>query len=283
MWYLIGEISVYLVTGMLIGGVTGCLFRRGSCRRDLDQLHMYWTGRARALDHERARMRDEAERAHQRAVELDGTLQEKLAALQRLAVDLRKAERRVRELEAEAGEVDRKLEISAAQPAQLEAKIAELRSQLAEREGYIRQLEPLGDRLDTASRRIVELEREHEATLGEMRRLQQDHDRTNRIIAELQLELAGSANGKTHTNGQEPATYGHSGGGEFKDDLKQIRGIGPVLEQALNRIGVYTFEQIATWTPAEIERVSDQLEGAQGRIHRDRWVVQARQLTRQHV
>jgi branched-chain amino acid transport system ATP-binding protein len=40
-----------------------------------------------------------------------------------------------------------------------------------------------------------------------------------------------------------------------KDDLKKIKGIGPVNENKLNRKGVKTFEQIAAWKKADIVEV----------------------------
>ena len=62
------------------------------------------------------------------------------------------------------------------------------------------------------------------------------------------------------------------------DDLKRIRGVGPKLEEMLNRLGVYHFDQIATWSPSEVAWVDGHLEGFRGRVSRDDWVVQARDL-----
>lgn len=61
------------------------------------------------------------------------------------------------------------------------------------------------------------------------------------------------------------------------DDLKAISGIGPKLEQVLNAMGIWTYEQIAGWTRGEVEWVDDQL-GFAGRIARDDWVAQAKKL-----
>ena len=38
-----------------------------------------------------------------------------------------------------------------------------------------------------------------------------------------------------------------------KDDLKKIKGIGPVIEKQLNGEGIYTFEQLANLTLDEFE------------------------------
>ena len=60
-------------------------------------------------------------------------------------------------------------------------------------------------------------------------------------------------------------------------DLKRVRGIGVLIEKKLNSMGVTRYEQIAEWTVAEIERVSQALD-FKGRIERENWVEQARIL-----
>lgn len=62
------------------------------------------------------------------------------------------------------------------------------------------------------------------------------------------------------------------------DDLKQIRGVGPSLEKALNDMGVWHFAQIAAWSPAEVAWVDANLVKFKGRIARDNWVEQAKLL-----
>ena len=61
------------------------------------------------------------------------------------------------------------------------------------------------------------------------------------------------------------------------DDLKAISGIGPKLETVLNGLGVWTYEQIAGWSEAEIAWVDDYL-AFKGRIGRDDWLGQAKAL-----
>ncbi len=61
------------------------------------------------------------------------------------------------------------------------------------------------------------------------------------------------------------------------DDLTQINGIGPVIVEKLGRIGITSFEQIANFTDADIERIEDELE-FKGRIERDDWVGQAQKF-----
>ena len=60
-------------------------------------------------------------------------------------------------------------------------------------------------------------------------------------------------------------------------DLKAISGIGPKLEKVLNGLGIWTYAQIAAWTPEEIAWVDDYLS-FRGRIARDDWIGQAAAL-----
>ena len=62
------------------------------------------------------------------------------------------------------------------------------------------------------------------------------------------------------------------------DDLKWIKGVGPKLETMLNNMGVYHFDQIATWGADEVAWADRNLEGFKGRVSRDNWVDQAKQL-----
>ena len=56
--------------------------------------------------------------------------------------------------------------------------------------------------------------------------------------------------------------------------------MGKVLEGLLNRLGVWYFWQIASWSTKEIEHVDRHLEAFKGRINRDSWVTQAQRLAK---
>ncbi|HKL62373.1 MAG TPA: hypothetical protein VJ883_03335 [Woeseiaceae bacterium] len=63
-----------------------------------------------------------------------------------------------------------------------------------------------------------------------------------------------------------------------RDDLKRIRGIGPVLERLLNDLGIHRLAQIAEFGPDDVERVQAALKDFPDRVERDHWVEQARRL-----
>jgi predicted flap endonuclease-1-like 5' DNA nuclease len=66
---------------------------------------------------------------------------------------------------------------------------------------------------------------------------------------------------------------------EEEDDLKMISGIGPFIEEQLHTLDIYTFEQISKFTKEDIEAVTEAIEFFPGRIERDEWVAQARELS----
>lgn len=63
------------------------------------------------------------------------------------------------------------------------------------------------------------------------------------------------------------------------DDLKLISGVGPKLEQTLNKLGFWHYGQIGKWTKRDIVIVDDELS-FKGRIERDDWVKQAKALAK---
>jgi len=65
-----------------------------------------------------------------------------------------------------------------------------------------------------------------------------------------------------------------------KEDLKQIRGIGPFIEKKLHSIGVYTILQIAKFTKDDVERATKLIKYFPGRIERDNWIFQAKEIVR---
>ncbi|MCB1472059.1 MAG: 50S ribosomal protein L21 [Rhodobiaceae bacterium] len=64
-----------------------------------------------------------------------------------------------------------------------------------------------------------------------------------------------------------------AGGG----DIELIAGVGPAIKKKLVAAGVTSWEQIAGWSAADIERFDAELN-LRGRIEREEWVEQAREL-----
>jgi large subunit ribosomal protein L21 len=63
------------------------------------------------------------------------------------------------------------------------------------------------------------------------------------------------------------------------DDLKKLSGVGPALEKKLHAAGVTSLAQIAGWTDADVAEIDEKLS-FKGRIEREGWIDQAKELTK---
>lgn len=88
--------------------------------------------------------------------------------------------------------------------------------------------------------------------------------------AKAEPEKAAAPEGKP-----EMLTAARAGG---PDDLKLLKGVGPKLESELHKVGVFHFDQVASWGPKEVEWMDENLQGVRGRVSRNGWVEQARIL-----
>ncbi len=75
------------------------------------------------------------------------------------------------------------------------------------------------------------------------------------------------------------ATLGVASASE-SDDLQMIKGVGPFIAEKLNALGIFTFEQIGNMTAEIEEQVNVAIEFFPGRVKRDDWADQAKQLSK---
>ena len=85
------------------------------------------------------------------------------------------------------------------------------------------------------------------------------------------------AKGADATPGRKPELLKKARAGGA-DDLKRISGVGPKLQTLLNGLGVFHFDQIASWGAEEIDWIDAHMDGFRGRARRDDWVKQAAEL-----
>ena len=64
------------------------------------------------------------------------------------------------------------------------------------------------------------------------------------------------------------------------DDLQKIKGIGPFIAEKLNALGIYRFSQLANMTSEIEEEVNVAIEFFPGRVKRDEWAKQAKELAK---
>jgi NADH-quinone oxidoreductase subunit E len=103
-------------------------------------------------------------------------------------------------------------------------------------------------------------------------------DRPNKVEEKPQLDVPPPKTGVVEaTTESKPQllTAPRTGKG---DDLKLIWGVGPKLENMLHYMGVWHFDQIASWGAGEIKWVDERLGSFKGRASRDDWADQATKL-----
>jgi len=62
------------------------------------------------------------------------------------------------------------------------------------------------------------------------------------------------------------------------DDLQKISKVGPVMEQNLHQMGIYTYNQISKMTKKDYDLLDDIIPAFAGRAERDDWADQATKL-----
>ncbi len=150
-------------------------------------------------------------------------------------------------------------------------------------ETRVRFLEAKLTEVETSSAQLLAAE----ARAGEAQRLRWRNTYLDGRVRYLEEEFArfGSRPGASDLaeapparlpEGEQPTLFDAPRGGH-SDDLKHISGIGPKLEQKLNSLGIWHYDQIASWTQANMDWVNSAIS-FKGRIEREKWVSQAKQL-----
>jgi molybdopterin-containing oxidoreductase family membrane subunit len=60
------------------------------------------------------------------------------------------------------------------------------------------------------------------------------------------------------------------------DNLKKVKGIGPLMEKTLNKLGIFSFLQLSKMTQKEYDLLDSLTDAFPGRAQRDDWAGQAR-------
>ena len=63
------------------------------------------------------------------------------------------------------------------------------------------------------------------------------------------------------------------------DKLTEIAGIGPKLQEKLQALGIYHFDQIAEWSKTNVDWIDQHLR-FKGRVERENWIAQAKALAK---
>ncbi|HVG02948.1 MAG TPA: hypothetical protein VM842_08655 [Nitrospira sp.] len=125
---------------------------------------------------------------------------------------------------------------------------------------------------EAEERRVMDIT-EREEEIGALRKRLVEYRVAQRFGAQSK------ATGSVESAPQTAATGRPTGKArsQQKDDLKQIHGIGPVMERVLNRMGMFTFRQIAEWNDRDVEHMASELDTFPDRIRHDNWIAGAKE------
>ncbi len=244
-------------------------------------------------------------RVHWLEVQLSDQEVEHRAALYQLNSQLAERDRRISQLESLSQRLQEQ-EATLAQwerryahtLTQHEAHIGKLQQQLAAQDQLKAQLlldkqllDERAKRIDGLRRRIQELEAIQQGLADQLKMSgdkQEEIDRLRKRLIEARAALRIKADGaavaprqKTRQNGSQlnlEIEQAKAAKERPKDDLSKIHGIGPVFARTLNKMGLYSFGQIARWTSEDIDKVAKKLYTAPDRIKRDKWIDEAKKL-----
>ena len=184
---------------------------------------------------------------------------------------------------------------------QHEAQIEILHQRLAAQEQLRAQrlldkqlLHDQAEQIDVLQHRIQELEEQQQGLVDQMKTVedkQQEIDRLRKRLVEVRAALRIKTDGGVVPPRQKTRQSESQLSLEMeqakavqdrpKDDLSKIHGIGPAFARTLNKMGLYSFDQIARWTPEDINKVAKKLYTAPERIKRDKWIAEAKKLHEQ--
>src|SRR5580765_64212 len=244
-------------------------------------------------------------RVHWLEVQLSDQEVEHRAALHQLNSQLAERDRRIGQLESLSQRIQEQ-EAALAQSQtkyahtviQHEAQIAKLQQQLAAQDQLHAQLlldkqllDERAKRIDGLKHRIQELEAQQQGLANQVQTAvekQEEIDRLRKRLIEVRAALRIKTDGgavaprqKTRQNGSQLSleiVQAKAAKDGPKDDLSKIHGIGPVFARTLNKMGLYSFGQIARWTSEDIDKVAKKLYTAPDRIKRDKWIDEAKKL-----
>ncbi len=157
---------------------------------------------------------------------------------------------------------------------QRDQDIQRLRATVEELEVFRGEVEKKEIALREAEERRVMDVSEREEEIGALRKRLVEYRVAQRH--HTQAKSTAPADATSHSTSAAGRGAGKSRSAQ-KDDLKQIHGIGPVMERVLNRMGMFTFRQIAEWKEQDVEHMASELNTFPDRIRHDNWIAGAKE------
>ncbi|MEK7252949.1 MAG: hypothetical protein AAB198_06860 [Actinomycetota bacterium] len=223
-------------------------------------------------------------------------LNERIASLERFYIDAEHRDGRITELETELKQATELLEAVRVDATNLEARLTSADRELVSARQAVTAVAEVTAQLQVSQSRVAELEAltgSIHASSGEVEQLRTmlaaERERNVRLVRRSSIEGRGeiertvaAATRPLHEAiarlEEELASKVAPPPAVITDDVRQISGIGPKIAAILAANGVTSIRRIAAFTDSDIARIGPQLPVYPQRIHRDRWIEQAKEL-----
>jgi len=123
----------------------------------------------------------------------------------------------------------------------------------------------------------------HDVQIDQSQTQQKTEPLEQHCLAGVEMSVTQDAGSNATKSGYVPQSWSVPGVTPAKnerDQLTEIKGVGPVLEKLLHQSGIFYFQQVASLDKNGINELQEQIPQFPNRIRRDQWVKQAKKLHR---
>ncbi|MCP3977863.1 MAG: hypothetical protein GY716_00840 [bacterium] len=176
---------------------------------------------------------------------------------------------RARELDKRLKDIERLVASGQEQVRAMKSLRGELKQVEAAAEALRTQLVARGEEVEDLESRLGDARAAHERSAETVRDLAAQVEALTGTVAERDEELAAlSPDWLLDRSDGEP------------DDLKTLAGVGPVLEERLNALGIFHFLQLAQARAVDLDWIAARINQSSAQVRRHRWPAQAKSRAR---
>lgn len=284
----IAAIHIVLLALMLVGGiVVGWLARSGRCGREKTAINVGWHEQLSAKRNEHDRLAGQNKSLMEQVSQYMASNTDAKLRAKELSDALKETFERRDELQRQIKDIRSNLEVAVTQRDRLQSDMASKGARGNAATKAIRERDEkifrLSRELEDWQNRLPPLVERFRIRDEEARQLEADLADARERINSLET-MVGSDQTRVEPVDPNALTDGMDASNDsddvLRDDLKQVKGIGPAIEKTLNEMGILRFNQIAEMSEYDIDRVAQRLKGFRSRIYREDWIGQARDLQR---
>jgi len=291
-----------LVGAIIIGAVIGWMVRGSQSVHEKAAINTGWQEQIDAHRTERKRLVEQNKGLMDQVSRLQASLRDAEKRAKELSTSAQEANARRDDLQREIKDIRSNLEVAVTQRDKLQTDIAAQNVSQAGVREKDEKIFQLSRELENWQNRLPPLIERYRVRNEEAEQLEADLAEARLRIEQLESTQTDSPTRIEPVRDRDALTNGRDASNDptdhqtssrmnsmeiandddhetLRDDLRQIKGIGPAIEKTLNEMGIFRFQQIADLSEYEIDRVAQRLKGFHSRIYRENWIGQARELS----